>query len=32
MAVTREVVKRTAGQDDHSKIADDLIRHVKDAG
>jgi F-type H+-transporting ATPase subunit b len=33
MAVTREVVKRTAGQEDHAKIADDLIRHVKkDAG
>jgi F-type H+-transporting ATPase subunit b len=33
MAVTREVVKRTAGQEDHARIADDLIRHVKkDAG
>lgn len=32
MAVTREVVKRTAGQEDHAKIADDLIRHVKGAG
>jgi F-type H+-transporting ATPase subunit b len=33
MAVTREVVKRTAGQEDHQRIADDLIRHVKkDAG
>ena len=32
MAVTREVVKRTAGQEDHAKIADDLIRRVKDAG
>jgi F-type H+-transporting ATPase subunit b len=32
MAVTREVVKRTAAQEDHSKIADDLIRRVKDAG
>jgi F-type H+-transporting ATPase subunit b len=29
MAVTREVVKRTAGQEDHARIADDLIRHVK---
>jgi F-type H+-transporting ATPase subunit b len=28
MAVTREVVKRTAGQEDHATIADDLIRHV----
>ena len=32
MAITREVVKRTAGQEDHQRIADDLIRHVKDAG
>jgi F-type H+-transporting ATPase subunit b len=32
MAVTREVVKRTAGQEDHARIADDLIRRVKDAG
>ena len=32
MAVTREVVKRTASQEDHSKIADDLIHRVKDAG
>jgi F-type H+-transporting ATPase subunit b len=29
MAVTREVVKRTSQQEDHAKIADDLIRHVK---
>jgi F-type H+-transporting ATPase subunit b len=32
MAVTREVVKRTAGQEDHAKVADDLIRHVRNAG
>ena len=32
MAITREVVKRTAAQEDHMRIADDLIRHVKDAG
>jgi F-type H+-transporting ATPase subunit b len=32
MAVTREVVKRTAGQEDHARIADDLIRKMKDAG
>jgi F-type H+-transporting ATPase subunit b len=31
MAVTREVVKRTAREEDHQKIADDLIRHVKGA-
>jgi F-type H+-transporting ATPase subunit b len=32
MAVTREVVKRTAQQDDHSRIADDLIRRMKGVG
>jgi F-type H+-transporting ATPase subunit b len=32
MAVTREVVKRTASQEDHAKLADELIRHVRSAG
>lgn len=32
MAVTREVVKRTSSQEDHAKIADEMILRVKDAG
>ncbi len=30
MAITREVVKRTASQEDHAAIAGDLIKRMKD--
>lgn len=32
MAVTREVVKRTSSQEDHARLADELIHRMKDAG
>ncbi len=30
MAITREVVKRTASQDDHAAIANDIMKRMKD--